>query len=44
VWGPFANPFSNTVDVHIAKIRKKINTPQKTYLKTIHGAGYIFEY
>ncbi len=44
VWGPNSNPFSNTVDVHIAKIRKKINTNKKTYLKTIHGAGYLFEY
>lgn len=44
VWGPSSNPFSNTVDVHIAKIRKKINTPEKAYLKTVHGAGYIFEY
>lgn len=44
VWGPQSNPFSNTVDVHIAKLRKKLNTTKKIFLKTIHGAGYLFEY
>lgn len=44
VWGPSANPFSNTVDVHISNLRKKINISNKTYLKTVHGAGFIFEY
>lgn len=44
VWGPSANPFSNTVDVHISNLRRKINTPEKSYLKTVHGAGFIFEY
>ncbi|MFC1810760.1 winged helix-turn-helix domain-containing protein [Patescibacteria group bacterium] len=43
VWGPNANPFSNTVDVHIARLRKIINIEQKEYLKTIHCVGYILE-
>ena len=43
VWGPNVNPFSNTVDVHIARLRKIINTKQKEYLKTIHCVGYILE-
>jgi len=43
VWGPKANPFSNTVDVHIAGLRKIINTKENTYLKTVHTAGYILE-
>lgn len=44
VWGNKANPFSNTVDVHIASLRKKINTPTKTYLNTVHSIGFYFEY
>jgi len=43
VWGPKVNPFSNTVDVHIANLRKIINTKQNKYLKTVHSAGYILE-
>ena len=43
VWGPTSNPFSNTVDVHISNLRKKLNTSKKTYLKTVHGAGFLFE-
>lgn len=43
VWGPKTNPFSNTVDVHIAGLRKILNTKEKTYLKTVYTAGYILE-
>lgn len=43
VWGPNCNPFTNTVDVHIAALRKKLNMNGKTLLKTVHGVGYKFE-
>jgi two-component system alkaline phosphatase synthesis response regulator PhoP len=43
VWGTTCNPFTNTVDVHIAALRKKINTKNKNHLRTIHGVGYKFE-
>ncbi len=43
VWGPKTNPFSNTVDVHVAGLRRIINTKDDAYLKTVYSAGYILE-
>ncbi len=43
VWGLSSNPFTNTVDVHIASLRKKLNRGDKVLLKTIHGVGYKLE-
>ena len=43
VWGLNCNSFTNTVDVHIASLRKKINTSKGLKLKTIHGVGYKLE-
>lgn len=43
VWGPYSNPFTNTVDVHIASLRKKLNRGDKVLLKTVHGVGYKLE-
>jgi len=43
VWGPSSNPFTNTVDVHIASLRRKLHTGGKALLKTIHGVGYKLE-
>lgn len=44
VWGYENIPFTRTVDMHIAKLRKKIEeTPQDpTYIVTIHRVGYKF--
>lgn len=43
VWDRNSNIFTNTVDVHIGKLRKKIDTslPER-FIKTIHGFGYLF--
>ena len=43
VWDRNANIFTNTVDVHINKLRKKIdyNVSEK-FIHTVHCAGYIF--
>jgi DNA-binding response OmpR family regulator len=43
VWDRNANIFTNTVDVHINKLRKKIdyNVSEK-YIHTVHCSGYIF--
>ena len=40
VWG--AEVFSNThvVDVHIANLRKKIDTAEQRHIKTVRGVGY----
>lgn len=44
VWDANANPFSNTVDVHIRCLRKKVDDGHPTKLiKTVHGYGYKLE-
>lgn len=42
VWGAHYNPFTNTVDVHVSTLKKKIQSQDKLMLKTIHGTGYKF--
>jgi DNA-binding response OmpR family regulator len=44
VWGYSAIPFTRTVDVHIAKLRKKLedNPEDPRYILTVHGLGYKF--
>lgn len=40
VWGEEVDPFSNTVDVHIRYLRKKLKGG-KNLLKTVKGKGYM---
>ena len=42
VWGYNAIPFTRTVDTHIAKLRKKIETDSSNpeHLITVHRMGY----
>ncbi|MDI3496363.1 MAG: hypothetical protein PWQ35_384 [Patescibacteria group bacterium] len=40
VWDENADPFSNTVEVHIMKIRKKIETKNDKYIYTVSNRGY----
>lgn len=41
VWDHAADPFTNTVDVHIRYLREKLDEPYPTPLiHTIHGIGY----
>lgn len=40
VWGEEVDPFSNTVDVHIRYLRKKLKG-NKNLLRTIKGKGYM---
>ena len=44
VWGYTSFPFTRTVDMHIAKLRKKIedNAHDPKYIITVHGIGYKF--
>lgn len=43
VWDRNANLLTNTVDVHINRLRKKIDYPlQEEFIHTISCAGYIF--
>ena len=42
VWGETADLFSNSVDVHISNLRKKIDSPKKeSLIKTVKGKGYL---
>jgi two-component system alkaline phosphatase synthesis response regulator PhoP len=45
VWGYERLPFTRTVDMHIAKLRRKIepDPAEPTLIVTVHGAGYRFE-
>lgn len=44
VWGYDATPVTRTVDVHVARLRQKIepNPSHPRYLLTVHGMGYKF--
>ena len=42
VWESSANPYTNTVEVHLKRIRDKIEKPgEEKYIETIHGMGYL---
>jgi two-component system, OmpR family, alkaline phosphatase synthesis response regulator PhoP len=44
VWGYRALPYTRTVDVHMWKLRRKLEAdPQDPrFLRTVHGTGYLF--
>ena len=44
VWGYDSAPLTRTVDMHVAKLRKKIEEPgnEPRFLITIHRMGYKF--
>ena len=44
VWGYTAIPFTRTVDVHVAKLRKKIEDDPEDprFILTVHRLGYKF--
>jgi DNA-binding response OmpR family regulator len=44
VWGYDYYGGSRTVDVHIRRIRSKIEREGSAYIRTVRGVGYIFEY
>jgi DNA-binding response OmpR family regulator len=44
VWDTNADPFTNTVEVHIRFLRRKLDEGFKRKLiQTVHGYGYKFE-
>lgn len=45
VWGYREAPLTRTVDVHVARLRKKIEDDPKIpqYIVTVHGFGYRFD-
>lgn len=45
IWESNANPFTNTVDVHVKRLRDKIEKPyNEHYIETVHGIGYLIEW
>jgi DNA-binding response OmpR family regulator len=40
VWDDGVDPFSNTIEVHIMNLRKKIGTPQQPMIYTYSNRGY----
>lgn len=42
VWDVNADPFTNTVDVHVQRLRAKIGPRGKEFIITVHGIGYKF--
>lgn len=43
VWGWDEYPLHNTVEVHVKRLRAKINDRSQTYIHTIRGIGYRFQ-
>lgn len=44
VWGYYAYPDTRTVDVHVMKLRQKLEPDQRVarHFRTVHGVGYRF--
>lgn len=40
IWDENADPFSNTIEVHIMNLRKKIENKKEHYIFTATGRGY----
>ena len=43
VWGCRFDPGTNLIDVHVGRLRKKVETPgERPMIRTIRGSGYLF--
>ncbi len=43
VWDVNGDPFSNTIEMHILKLRKKLNDKKQKLIRTLPGRGYRLE-
>jgi len=43
VWEMHQDPFSNTVEAHVAKLRRKLGRRGREGIKNIQGRGYLIE-
>ncbi|MEX0182215.1 MULTISPECIES: response regulator transcription factor [unclassified Stenotrophomonas] len=44
VWGYHFDPGTNLIDVHIGRVRKRVEQPGRTQpIKTVRGTGYVFD-
>ena len=37
-----ATPFERSIDVHISHLRRKLETGDRTLIRTVRGVGYLF--
>ena len=42
VWDMHADPFTNTVDVHVKNLRKQMEDQEGRIIRTVYGRGYEF--
>lgn len=43
VWGGGFDPGTNLIDVHVGRLRKKVDLPgTRPLIRTVRGAGYLF--
>jgi DNA-binding response OmpR family regulator len=43
VWGCRFDPGTNLIDVHVGRLRKKVEMPgERPLIRTIRGSGYLF--
>lgn len=44
VWGYHFDPGTNLIEVHIGRLRRRIDQPDRTQpIKTVRGTGYVFD-
>lgn len=43
VWDENADPFSNTIEVHVRSLRKKLETDRQKYIYTFPNRGYMLD-
>jgi two-component system OmpR family response regulator len=44
VWGYHFDPGTNLIDVHIGRVRKRIEHPGREQpIKTVRGTGYVLD-
>ncbi len=41
VWDMNGDPFSRSIETHVATLRKKIGSEREEYIKTVSGRGYM---
>jgi len=42
IWGYDYYGGTRTVDVHIGRLRTKVETPNQSFIRTVRGVGYMF--
>jgi two-component system OmpR family response regulator len=43
VWGYHFDPGTNVIDVHIARLRRKVDGGERPLIHTVRGCGYMIK-